>query len=258
MDAPETEPNEWDADRYEGAHSFVYEYGEDVVDLLAPAPGERVLDVGCGTGRLTAQIARSGADVVGLDASGRMLSEATEARPGGAFVRGDARELPFEGAFDAVFSNAALHWITAQDAALGSIADALAPGGRLVAELGGRGNVAAIVEAVRQAARARGYAVEMPWYFPSVDEYASKLAANGLETRYARLFDRPTELDNGEDGLAEWLAMFGDGLLSDVPEAERPAVIEGVEDRLRDEHFDGAWTADYRRLRVVAVKPEGA
>ncbi|WP_255151387.1 class I SAM-dependent methyltransferase [Halorarius halobius] len=244
----------WDADSYDAGHTFVFERGEAVVDLLDPAPGERILDVGCGTGHLTDRIAASGADVVGLDASPEMLEAARETYPDLRFVLGDARELPVSGPFDAAFSNAALHWIPEQDAVLESVASALRPGGRFVAELGGQGNVSAVVNAVRAAASARGYDVESPWYFPSVGEYATALEAHGLEVRYATLFDRPTELDDGDDGLAAWLDMFGDDLLAGVPDDERAAVVAETEHRLRDDLFeDGTWVADYRRLRVVAV-----
>ncbi|MFC5971343.1 class I SAM-dependent methyltransferase [Halomarina salina] len=245
--------NEWDADAYDDGHSFVFEYGERVVDLLEPDEGERILDLGCGTGHLTARIAESGATVVGLDAAEPMVAEARERYPDCEFVHADARSFSFDRPFDAVFSNAALHWIHDQDAVLDSVTDALRPGGRFVAELGGAGNVAAIVGAVREEAAARGYDVDSPWYFPSVGEYATRLESHGLETRYARLFDRPTDLDDGADGLANWLEMFGDGLLSAVPEGERSAVVAGVEARLRDDLFrEGTWVADYRRLRVVA------
>ncbi|QLG49030.1 class I SAM-dependent methyltransferase [Natrinema halophilum] len=251
----EESTNEWDTDRYDKGHSFVFEYGEGVVALLEPERGERILDLGCGTGHLTARISDSGATPVGLDASEEMISKARDTYPDCEFVREDARDFSFEEPFDAVFSNAALHWIPEQDAVLESVADALAPGGRFVAELGGAGNVAAIVDAVREDAAERGYDVEDPWYFPSIGDYASKLESHGLETQYARLFDRPTELENGTDGLADWLGMFGDSLLAPIPDDEQPAVISGVEDRLREDHFeDGTWTAEYRRLRVVAVR----
>ncbi|ELY57003.1 class I SAM-dependent methyltransferase [Natronolimnohabitans innermongolicus] len=254
----DTDTTEWDSDSYDGSHSFVYEYGADVLDLLDPEAGERILDLGCGTGHLTQQIAERGADVVGVDRSAAMLERARATYPEREFVRADARTLALVDSFDAVFSNAALHWIRDrdQDAALESIADALEPGGRLVAELGGTGNVDAIVAAVRAELAARGYAVDVPWYFPSVGEYASRLESCGFEVRYARLFDRPTELEDGENGLAAWLELFGEELFASVPEDEREAVVEAVEDRLREKLFDdGTWTADYRRLRVVAVIP---
>lgn len=249
--------NEWDTVSYDEGHSFVFEYGADVVELLEPERGERILDLGCGTGHLTARIAESGADPVGLDAAEEMIEAARETHPECEFVHEDARDFSFREPFDAVFSNAALHWIPEQGPVLDSVVDALASGGRFVAELGGTGNVATIVDAVRAEAADRGYEVESPWYFPGIAEYTSTLESRGLEARYARLFERPTELEHGENGLAEWLGMFGDSLLSAIPADEQASVISGVEDRLYDEQFqDGAWIADYRRLRVVAIKNE--
>ena len=249
--------NDWSPDSYDEGHSFVFEYGEGVVDLLEPEDGERILDLGCGTGHLTDRIAESGATVVGLDASEEMVETANEMYSEHTFVNEDARDFSFDDPFDAVFSNAALHWIPEQDAVLESVANALAPDGRFVAELGGTGNVAAIVGAVRDEATARGYDVESPWYFPSVGEYASKLESHGFETRYATLFDRPTELDDGTGGLANWLGMFGGSLLSAIPDDERSTVIAAVEDRLREDQFqDGKWIADYRRLRFLARKTD--
>ncbi|WP_232702058.1 class I SAM-dependent methyltransferase [Halobacterium wangiae] len=253
--SPDAQPNQWNTETYDGSHSFVFEYGEAVVSLLDPQAGERVLDVGCGTGHLTDAIADSGADVVGVDNAEAMLAEARSAYPDHEFVHGDARDLAFDESFDAVFSNAALHWIPDQDSVLESVASVLHPGGRFVAELGGTGNVSAIVDAVFAELERRGYERSHPWYFPSVGEYASLLETHGFEVRYAVLFDRPTELDDGEDGLAAWLEMFGDSLLAPVPASELDDVVAAVEDELRAEYFaDGAWTADYRRLRFVAVK----
>lgn len=255
MTSSENRPaNEWETNSYEENHSFVFEYGENVVDLLEPEAGERILDVGCGTGHLSAQIAEAGAEVVGLDTSEEMIRKAQQSHSDCEFVHGDARSFSFEKPFDAVFSNAALHWIPEQDAVLESVASTLAPDGRFVAELGGAGNVAAIVDAVREVAADHGYTVSNPWYFPTIGEYTTRLEAHGLETRYATLFDRPTELENGAEGLREWLSMFGDSLLVPIPEEERSKVIATVEDRLRADHYrDGTWIADYQRLRVVAV-----
>lgn len=248
-------PNRWDTDSYDGDHSFVFEYGEGVLELLEPRAGERILDLGCGTGHLTAQIADAGAEVTGLDASREMVTQARETYPDCEFVQADARTVTVEEPFDAVFSNAALHWIQDQDAVLESIADALVPGGRFVAELGGAGNVATVVDAVRDVAAEHGYEVTNPWYFPTIGEYATKLESRGIETQYATLFDRPTELENGDVGLAAWLGMFGDGLLRQVPEDERSTVVSAVESRLREDLYrNGTWVVNYRRLQFRAVK----
>jgi SAM-dependent methyltransferase len=256
---------EWDADSYDADCAFVFEYGEGVTDLLDISHGTRVLDLGCGTGQLSRQLHRDGATVVGVDQSAEMIERARSEHDveGLRFVHGDARQLldvlgaDAAESFDAVFSNAALHWIPGDDHddVLGGVARLLAPGGAFVAELGGRGNVERIVDAVRTELRRRGYAVETPWYFPSVGEYAPRLESHGLEVRHAQLFDRPTELDGGDEGLRTWLAMFGDGLLAPVPEAEMQAVVSAVEAHLRDNLYDdGTWVADYRRLRFRAVK----
>ncbi len=251
-------PNQWDPDDYDGGHGFVSEYGADVVDLLDPEPGERVLDLGCGTGHLTAEIAdavgETGA-VVGVDRSAEMVGEARADYPDLAFVEADAREFSATEPFDAVFSNAALHWIPDQDAVTGRVADLLRPGGRYVAELGGAGNVERIVGAVVEACARRDREARPPWYFPTVGEHAAVLEQHGFEVTYARLFDRPTDLEGGADGLREWLGMFGDSLLSDLSPDDREAVLADVEERLRPEMYDHGsetWTADYRRLRFVA------
>lgn len=252
-------PNSWDADQYDADHSFVYEHGSDLVELLAPRPDERILDLGCGTGHLTAEIADQGGTVVGLDSAQSMIAEARETYPELSFAQGDARTVAVENRdpFDAVFSNAALHWIpdADQDAVLESVRDALVPGGRFVAELGGTGNVARIVEATLAELERRGYEADHPWYFPSVGEYATRLEDHGFEVRDARLFDRPTLLE-GEAGMRRWLEMFGDSLFEPLSATERTAVIDAVEERLEPDMYnedDQTWIADYRRLRFRAV-----
>ena len=255
-DGTNREPGDnWDADRYDGDHAFVYEYGADVLEWLAPAAGERILDLGCGTGHLTAEIAAAGAEVVGLDNSIEMLETARAEHPGLQFVHADAHRFAFAEPFDAVFSNAALHWVDDPDAVFASVADVLRTGGRFVGEFGGNGNVSAIVEAVAAELEERGHEVPDPWYFPTVGGFAASLEGHGFEVRRVELFDRPTELEGGADGLRSWLAMFGDSLLAPVVDEEREAVLEGVEARLRPAHFsDGTWVADYRRLRFAAVR----
>lgn len=248
--------NQWDADRYDDSHSFVYEYSEDLVDTLDPGQGERVLDLGCGTGHLTHRIAARGADVIGIDAEAEMVEQARRGETDAEFRQADARSFELAEPVDAVFSNAALHWIpdADQNDAIAAIAGALEDGGRLVAEMGGAGNVASITDALRVELTDRGYPFEHPWYFPTIGEYASRLERHGFEVRHAKLFDRPTELD-GESGLRTWIEMFGDSFFADVPDDDREEILVAVEDRLRESMFTGEyWSADYRRLRLRAVR----
>jgi len=251
---PPDPPQAWDPARYDGDHAFVAEYGAAVVSWLAPRAGERVLDLGCGTGHLTAAMAEAGAAVVGLDRSAEMLAAARAAHPDLRLVRADAGRFAVAEPFDAVFTNAALHWMADLDAVLASVADALRTGGRFVGEFGAAGNVAAIVDAVIDELASRGSVADSPWYFPTVAAFATALEAHGFAVRRIETFDRPTALDGGPDGLRSWLGMFGEGLLAPVSGAEREAVVAAVEDRLRPTRFqDGAWVADYRRLRFEAV-----
>jgi len=215
--------------------------------------------VGCGTGHLTRRVADRGANVVGVDASGEMVATARETYPDLDVRHADVRNFEPDRRFDAALSNAALHWIPEDDQRelAARLAAALRPGGRFVAEFGGAGNVAAVVEAVETAAADRGYEVENPWYFPTIGEYAPTLEAAGFEVREARLFDRPTDLEPGPEGLAGWLDMFGADLLAPVPEAEREAVIDAAAAALRPRLYDGErdrWTVDYRRIRLYAVR----
>ena len=246
--------NPWDPQRYERDGGFVWRYGHDLVELLDPRPGDRVLDVGCGTGQLTARIAESGADVVGIDNSAEMVDTAGCNYPKLRFEVADVRDLPYRAEFDAVFSNAVLHWVLPPEAAVGAIRRALKPGGRFVAELGGKGNIAAIVEAVRWARRGnRGPQLGDAFFFPIDAEYASMLESHGFDVQRADLFERPTPLDGGEDGLRLWLDTFAGGLLDGLSADDRSEVVDLVETRLRPRlHRDGQWTADYVRLRVVA------
>lgn len=251
MSAPSTPA--WDAARYQDHHSFVWRYGANLLDLLSPQPGERILDVGCGTGQLTHDIAQSGAHVVGLDNSPEMLADARKNFPELEFVLADASRFDVPEPFDAVFSNAALHWVKDADGAAESIARALRPGGRFVAECGGKGCIASVQAALR-AVLGPMADDQSPWYFRSVGEYAPILERHGLEVGNASLFDRPTPLE-GEDGLKNWLRMFGQTYLRPLSSDRAEDVVRQLVTHLRPTLYrDGVWTVDYRRLRVVAVR----
>jgi trans-aconitate 2-methyltransferase len=254
-----TSPTKWDTGLYDDKHSFVWKYGASLIDLLRPRASERVLDLGCGTGHLTARIAEAGAKVVGIDASPEMIAEARRLFPNIVFEVADARDFAFDEPFDAVFSNAVLHWVKPPEEAVACVRRALGPGGRFVAEFGGRGNVTAIVGALDTASRAIGLgAWEHPWYYPSIGEYAPLLERAGLEVNDSALFDRPTPLE-GTDGLRHWVEMFARDLVARVPAEAREPFFRHVEEAARPRlHRDGTWFADYRRLRVVARRPDEA
>jgi len=251
---------DWNATLYEQRHSFVWKRGEDLIELLSPEPGERILDVGCGTGRLASQIAATGARVTGLDLSPSMLEQARLACPRGEFIEGDLLEFRTSEPFDGIFSNAALHWIKPADRAAQRMFDALKPGGRLVAELGGTGNVASLVRAANESLTEMGFkreSSEMPWYFPSIGEYSQVLERAGFEVVYAILFDRLTPLEGGEEGLRDWLAVFG-APLAQGSEEWKASLFNRMTEKLKPQMFDavsGEWRVDYRRLRIAARRP---
>jgi trans-aconitate methyltransferase len=249
---------DWNANLYNAKHDFVWKFGSDVVAVLAPRAGELILDLGCGTGHLTAQIAESGAEVMGVDRSAEMVAAARIAYPNLNFEVVDARKLSFDEEFDAVFSNATLHWIHEPEPVLQGIFRALRPGGRFVAEMGGKRNIRAMQDAFDAALVELGaatYGEVQPWYYPSVSEYSSLVEKNGFELRFITLFDRPTGLADGAAGLRNWILMFGGDYLAKAGEAKREEFLRMVEEKLRPKMFrDGQWWADYRRLRLVACK----
>lgn len=242
---------QWSPLDYRQHAAFVPALGASILARLSPQPGERILDLGCGDGVLTAQIAASGATVVGIDASPEMIAAATLRGLDGRVM--DARSLPFDAEFDAVFSNAALHWIPQADQVVAGVARALRPGGRFVAEFGGHTNVAAIAVAIRAVFGRHGIDFASPWYYPTPDEYRVHLEAHGLVVQEIRLFPRPTSLPTG---MAGWLRTFRVSQFEGVP-AELAAQVEReIIDLLRPSLCDraGQWTADYVRLQVVASR----
>jgi len=248
--------NQWNAAQYDAKHAFVYEKAKGLVELLAPQAGERILDLGCGTGALTAEIAERGVEVLGVDRSEEMISQARRKFPALKFEAVDARELRFNAEFDAVFSNAVLHWIPQAKQVISGVAHALKPGGRFVAEFGGKGNIQRLVEGFHRAFSALGMREPdgvSPWFYPSVGEYADLLERQGLEVREASLFDRPTTLEEGERGLENWIRLFRQTFLEKMGEENAQRWIREVERQCRVELFkNGSWELDYRRLRIAA------
>lgn len=240
----------WQAESYDKNARFVSDLSGEVLAWLAAQPGERILDLGCGDGAITARLRDAGVDVVGCDVSDSLLA-AAKAR--GLDVRhADGHALPFAAEFDAVFSNAALHWMTKPEKVVAGVRRALKPGGRFVAEFGGHGNVAAIVTAMRAAALVFGgdQALAGPWFYPTPAEYTALLVHAGFHVDRIGLFPRPTPLPTGLEG---WLQTFR-GVFFDQFGERRAEVLAWVADLLRPSLCDqsGRWTADYVRLRVEA------
>lgn len=247
--------NDWNAELYDDKHSFVWKLASTVVDLLAPQQRERILDIGCGTGQLTAQIAESGAEVVGLDSSPAMIAEARRLYPQVEFVVADAHDFELTGRFDGAFSNAAFHWISDPPRVIECVARALRPDGRLVVEFGGDGNVVHLAGAIETAFHTfMGAPRTHPWYFPSIAEFAGVLQMHDIEVTQAALIDRPTPLE-GEHGLRNWVRMFGGHWLDQIPAEQQEEYLSQVEEIARDTLLkNDSWFADYRRIRVVGWK----
>jgi len=242
----------WSADTYDTHARFVSDLAGAVLDWLAVQEGEQVLDLGCGDGALTAELVKAGAHVTGVDASKDLLAAAKKRDLDVQLMDGEA--LEFENRFDAVFSNAALHWMVNGRNVIGSVHKALKPGGRFVGEFGGHGNVAAIVTAMRAVAERRGGEVALagPWFFPSPAVYAEMLEEGGFTVKRIGLFPRPTPL---KTGMKEWLKLFRKPFFEQFSD-QSDAVLNEVEALLAPSLKDatGAWTADYVRLRFEAIK----
>lgn len=255
MTGESSQRQKWRADCYSEHAHFVPALGQPVLELLKPAPGERILDLGCGDGVLTEKIAASGAIVVGVDAAPDMVNAAKN-RGLDARVT-DGTNLRFNSEFDAVFSNAALHWMKSDpDAVIAGVARALKPGGRFVAEMGGHGCIAAITVAIVAVMGRYGIDVRpvIPWYFPTVDDYQRRLVGCGFIVDYIELIPRPTPLPTD---MAGWLEVFTASFFSRLPAEQRMAARDEVIELLRPVLCDeqGRWTADYMRLRFASHLP---
>ncbi|HIU47782.1 MAG TPA: methyltransferase domain-containing protein [Candidatus Avimonoglobus intestinipullorum] len=246
----------WDAQKYTQAFSFVHQYGEDVLELLDLERDMAVLDLGCGNGALTKRLAERGVRAIGLDASAELLETARTHYPDLTFVRDDATAFVLDQPVDAVFSNAVLHWIDRvhQPAVLQHVYAALRDGGQFVFEFGGCGNNRRIHAALEQSFKERGLVYEMPFYFPTIGEYAGLLEQMGFRVTYMTLFDRMTPLQ-GENGLEEWIRMFVKQPFEDLAEDEKNSLIRRAAALLQSDLLrESVWYADYVRIRGKAVK----
>jgi SAM-dependent methyltransferase len=240
----------WQAETYDTHARFVSDLAGPVLEWLAAQAGERILDIGCGDGAIAAALQAQGVDILGVDTSDDLLAAA---RARGVRVAAmDGQALDFAGEFDAVFSNAALHWMMRPEAVIDGVYRALRPGGRFVAEFGGHGNVAAIITAMRATAQRRGADMKLagPWFFPSPEVYGEMLTRRGFAVKRIGLYPRPTPL---KTGMAAWLMVFRKPFFAQFGD-DAETVLQEVEDLLRPSLCDarGNWTADYVRLRVEA------
>lgn len=250
--------HKWDAALYNEKHSFVYGYGASLVDLLNPKSQERILDIGCGSGELTDIIREKGASVVGIDNSVDMIQKAKLKFPLCEFHVADASNFEFDEPFDAIFSNAALHWVVNHKAAIGCMYKCLKSGGRMVVEFGGKDNVNMITSQLRKSLLSRGYEKQAKlrlWYFPSNAEYTAQLEAAGFNVSFAELYERPTELADEDTGIINWLSMFAAPFFRGVESSDVQNILKEIQESLREDLFrNGKWFADYKRIRIVAHK----
>jgi trans-aconitate methyltransferase len=244
----------WDPQTYAQNGAFVQGLAGGVLEWLDAQPGEYILDLGCGDGQLTQRIAATGAIVLGVDASPDMIAAARER--GIEAEQANAESFPFgDAVFDAVFSNAALHWIRDQDAMLAQVRRVLKPGGRFVAEMGGQGNIAAIRVALMAVLERHGFGdrEEGVNYYPTAENYTQRLTLHAFHVQQIALIPRPTPLPAG--GMSAWLRTFRRGVLDGLPADIQQQVVDETTEllapALRDE--DGNWTADYVRLRFIAT-----
>jgi len=248
----EKETNSWDASKYTKHAHFVSELALPVVALLDPREGERILDLGCGEGALGLEIVRRGAEVYGVDLSPEMVAQA---RANGLEAEVmSVTQMPYEEEFDAVFSNAMLHWVREPELAVTHIARALKPGGRFVAEFGGQGNVQHIVAAMRTVfGRHPEYGMfDDFWFFPTPEQYTQILEQHGFEVSYIELIPRPTHIDD----ISHWLVVFTNGVTEHLNQRQTEQFRAEIREILTSSLYtqkDG-WVADYVRLRVKAIK----
>jgi trans-aconitate methyltransferase len=244
----------WNAQTYAENARFVADLGVPVLEWLNPKAGERILDLGCGDGALTLKLKTMGCEVLGVDASPELIQAAQMLGLDARLM--DGQGLSFQQEFDAVFSNAALHWMKDSDAVIQGVWNALKPGGRFVAEFGGAGNVATIVAALYEVLKQYGIEAQPlnPWYFPTVEAYQAKLEAQGFYVNDIQLIPRPTPLPTDVRG---WLITFANPFSAAIAPADWDAFLDQVVELLKPTLCDdaGKWTADYVRLRFSATRP---
>ncbi len=248
----------WNSILYNNKHAFVYQFGEQLIQILEPKENERILDLGCGSGQLTAKISELAKEVIGIDKSPEMIADAQSKFSKIEFQVADAASFSFRVKFDAIFSNAALHWVSDYENAIYCMYSNLKENGRIVLEFGGKGNVQRIISQLRISLKKRGYKKQSAlrlWYFPSIGEYTTHLEKAGFKVIMAQHFDRPTELSDENSGIRDWLSMFADGFFENVSFEDKLEIKKEVQKEVQSDCLiNGKWFADYKRIRIVAIK----
>ncbi len=246
------ETNKWNPTSYNKHTAFVSQLALPVVDLLEPKKGKKILDVGCGEGTLAVEIERRGAKVIGVDMSAEMI-EQCQSKGIEAYV-GSVTDLPYNEAFDSVFSNAMLHWVKDARSAVQNIAKVLKRGGRFVCEFGGEGNAYTLVSAMQEVFEKHPKFGEFdnPWYFPSVEEYTTLLESEGFKVEYMEIIPRPTPMDD----ISNWLDIFANGVTKHLSQEQFEVFKKECREVLKERIYsqEEGWMLDYKRLRVRAVK----
>lgn len=246
---------EWNAQTYKNEHDFVFKYGESLLESIPQKP-MKILDIGCGTGELTNQLAQLGHEVTGIDQSANMIDQAKHAFPSVKFFTKDILTVDsFEEKYDVIFSNAAFHWILNHERLVENISKLLRPNGLLVCEFGAEGNIKSIEEAYRKEMRNLGIEPKQKFCFPSKETFQQLLENKQFKVEQIIDFDRPTTLNKGQAGLRIWLEQFYAGELAELAEEQRAMVLENMEQTLKPILWqEDRWVADYRRLRVKATR----
>lgn len=250
----------WNTKLYNDKHSFVYNYGEELINLLDPKKNERILDLGCGSGQLTSKINELVKEIIGIDISPEMIQDAKSKFKNIDFQVADASSFRFKEKFDAIFSNATLHWVTNYKSAIKCMFENLKSNGKIVLEFGGKGNVQTIVNQLRDSLANRGYLEQSKlqlWYFPSIAEYSTELESAGFRVIMAQHFDRPTELADENSGIKDWISMFGESFLKNVMPKHIEEIKNEVQEMIKSDCLkNGKWFADYKRIRIIAIKED--
>ena len=248
----------WKPELYNEKHSFVYQYGEGLIKLLDPKENQRILDLGCGSGQLTSKINEFAKKTVGIDKSAEMIMDAKSKFPNIEFQVADASNFRFNEKFDSIFSNATLHWVKDFKGAIKCMYENLNSNGKIVLEFGGKGNVQTIVNELRSSLKMRGYGKQSEldlWYFPTIGEYSTELESAGFRVIFAKHYDRPTKLADENSGIKDWISMFAESFFIGVTENHKEEIKDEVQEKTKDKCLiDGKWFADYKRIRVVAIK----